>query len=157
MSGGIYFWGGSGSNNGGGISMNQLNAALVGYLQKTGGTLAGSLNMNNNRITNLPTPSISSEPATKGYVDADDNAKVNKAGDTMSGNLDMTGNYIRGVHDPLLNGDVVNLNYYNNHEALKVKKSGDSMTGNLVMNGYFINPNWYHRGVKLPPSTQKVL
>lgn len=46
------------------------------FLPKAGGSMGGILDMNENRITNLPTPTSSSEPATKGYVDG--NAFVSK-------------------------------------------------------------------------------
>lgn len=39
------------------------------FLPKAGGSMGGILDMNGNRITNLPTPISDSEPATKGYVD----------------------------------------------------------------------------------------
>ena len=39
------------------------------FLPKAGGSMGGILDMNGNRITNLPTPTSSSEPATKEYVD----------------------------------------------------------------------------------------
>lgn len=43
---------------------------LIGaLLALAGGTMAGNINMNSNRILNLLTPLTSGEPATKGYVD----------------------------------------------------------------------------------------
>ena len=39
------------------------------YVRKTGDTMSGVLNMGGNRITNVATPSINSDVATKGYVD----------------------------------------------------------------------------------------
>ena len=39
------------------------------FLPKAGGSMGGILDMNGNRIINLPTPTSNSEPATKGYVD----------------------------------------------------------------------------------------
>lgn len=39
------------------------------YLELAGGTMAGTIDMDSNTITNLPLPSTSNEPATKGYVD----------------------------------------------------------------------------------------
>lgn len=39
------------------------------FLPKAGGSMGGILDMNGNRITNLPTPTSNSEPATKEYVD----------------------------------------------------------------------------------------
>jgi hypothetical protein len=55
------------------ISPATMKAAA---LLLSGGVMSGTLNMNNNKITNLPTPTSSSEPATKGYVDG--NAFVSK-------------------------------------------------------------------------------
>ena len=48
------------------ISPATMKAAA---LLLSGGVMSGTLDMNNNKITNLPTPTTSSEPATKGYVD----------------------------------------------------------------------------------------
>lgn len=39
------------------------------FLPKAGGSMGGILDMNGNRITNLPTPTSNSDPATKEYVD----------------------------------------------------------------------------------------
>lgn len=39
------------------------------FLPKAGGSMGGILDMNGNRIINLPTPTSNSEPATKEYVD----------------------------------------------------------------------------------------
>lgn len=55
------------------ISPATLKAAA---LLLSGGVMTGTLNMNNNQIINLPTPTSDSEPATKGYVDG--NAFVSK-------------------------------------------------------------------------------
>lgn len=48
------------------ISPATLKAAA---LLLSGGVMTGTLDMNNNKITNLPTPTSNSEPATKEYVD----------------------------------------------------------------------------------------
>lgn len=40
------------------------------FLPKAGGSMGGILDMNGNKITNLPTPTSNSEPATKEYVDS---------------------------------------------------------------------------------------
>lgn len=39
------------------------------FLPKAGGSMGGILDMNGNKITNLATPTLSSDAATKGYVD----------------------------------------------------------------------------------------
>ena len=48
------------------ISPATMKAAA---LLLSGGVMTGTLDMNNNKITNLPSPSTPSEPATKEYVD----------------------------------------------------------------------------------------
>ena len=48
------------------ISPATMKAAA---LLLSGGVMTGTLDMNNNKITNLPTPTSNSEPATKEYVD----------------------------------------------------------------------------------------
>lgn len=40
------------------------------YLNKTGGTMSGQLDMGNNKIINLGTPSSNTDAATKGYADS---------------------------------------------------------------------------------------
>lgn len=47
------------------------------FLPKAGGSMGGILDMNGNRITNLPTPTSNSDPATKGYVDGKTNKYEN--------------------------------------------------------------------------------
>lgn len=46
------------------------NSAAGLYVKKAGDTMTGSLNMNNNTITNLPSPTAGSHPTTKTYVDS---------------------------------------------------------------------------------------
>ena len=63
------------------------------YLPLTGGTLTGILSMNGNKITNLNTPTTSTDAATKGYVDASIggvSGYVPTTGGTMTGALNMT-------------------------------------------------------------------
>ena len=42
---------------------------LSGYLEKSGGTMTGAINMGSNKITNLATPTADADAATKKYVD----------------------------------------------------------------------------------------
>jgi len=60
-------------------------------LSLTGGNLSGALGMGNNKITSLATPTVSSDAASKGYVDSALSTgladKVAKTGDTMTGAL----------------------------------------------------------------------
>ena len=55
------------------ISPATMKAAA---LLLSGGVMTGTLDMNNNKITNLPTPTSNSEPATKEYVDGRENNQI---------------------------------------------------------------------------------
>ena len=55
------------------ISPSTMKAAA---LLLSGGVMTGTLNMNNNKIINLPSPSTPSEPATKEYVDGKSNNQI---------------------------------------------------------------------------------
>ena len=107
----------------------------------------GTLNMNNNTISNLPNPVNSQEAATKAYVDTNDLLRVMKSGDTMTGVLNMSGNNITGLPTSItdLTSDSssiskkVFIDVMNDALALKLNKSGGTMSGNLIMGGYFIN------------------
>ena len=46
------------------------DTALANKLDKAGGTMTGDVNMNNKKITNLPAPVSSGEPARKAELDA---------------------------------------------------------------------------------------
>ena len=61
------------------ISPATMKAAA---LLLSGGVMSGTLNMNNNKITNLPSPSTPSEPATKEYVDGKGTIELVYSGDT---------------------------------------------------------------------------
>lgn len=52
------------------------------FLPKAGGSMGGILDMNGNRITNLPTPTSNSEPATKEYVDGKGTIELVYSGNT---------------------------------------------------------------------------
>ena len=76
---------------------------LNDYMKLDGSkVMTGTLNMNNNRITNLPSPYLSTEPATKDYVTTVMNHLpslfVDRQGKSkMLGNLQMDGNRITGL------------------------------------------------------------
>lgn len=68
----------------------------LNYLSLSGGTMAGTINMNNNKITNLPEPTSNKDAATKAYVDSHSGGGggtgnyVSKTGDTMTGALNIS-------------------------------------------------------------------
>lgn len=55
-----------------------------GYLPLSGGTMTGAVNMGSNKITNVGTPTVSSDVATKQYVD--DNAGSKSYRTTITNN-----------------------------------------------------------------------
>jgi hypothetical protein len=54
------------------VRIQELDTSSVDnrYVNRNGDRMSGDLNMNGNRITNLPTPTGNNQPATKGYVDS---------------------------------------------------------------------------------------
>ena len=90
---------------------------LDDYMKLDGSkVMIGTLNMNNNRITNLPSPHLSTEPATKDYVTTVMNHLpslfVDRQGKSkMLGNLNMNNHLIQNVKDPDNTNDCANKKY----------------------------------------------
>ena len=90
---------------------------LDDYMKLDGSkSMTGTLNMNNNRITNLPSPHLSTEPATKDYVTTVMNHLpslfVDRQGKSkMLGNLNMNNHLIQNVKDPDNTDDCANKKY----------------------------------------------
>ena len=81
-------------------------------VEKAGDTMAGTLNMSNNRITNLPSPTDDADAATKAYVDANSQGLDVKGSVRVAttGNVDLSsalanGSTVDGVS--LVTGDRV--------------------------------------------------
>lgn len=68
----------------------QISSIQSGYLQKTGGTMTGVLNMGNKRITNLATPSSGTDAANKNYVDGKANYRLLSTATATMSNLDFS-------------------------------------------------------------------
>ena len=66
-----------------------VNTIQATKVEISGDTMSGSLNMSNNKITDVSGPTSAQDVATKNYVDSNTVTKVNKAGDTMTGSLNM--------------------------------------------------------------------
>lgn len=105
------------------------------FLKKTGDTMSGTLDMGENTISNVKTPTAVGDAANKSYVDeALASASggyiqtfVKKSGDTMTGTLDMSGNSIDNVLAPSNDGQAANKKYVDTQDAKKVNTS-DEMT-----------------------------
>lgn len=128
-------------------------------LSKAGGTMHGAINMDGNKITNLPAPAGLADAATKEYVDtaiADipTGDYLEKSGGTMTGAIDMGNHEITGVKEPGNDTDAATKKYVDDRIAnLDIPEpdltdylplAGGTMTGNIDAGGNTVT------GVKLP-------
>ena len=99
-----------------------------GALSDTGFTMQGDINMNNNKITNLPDPTLANAPITKQYANR---VYLTDSGFTMQDNIGMNNHEILGLN-PTPSGDTaaVSKNYT---DTVYIKKGTD-----IDMNGYRI-------------------
>ena len=89
------------------------------------------INMNNNYIQNVATPTSSHQATNKGYCDY--NFLNRQKGGVIMGPLSMNRNDLIGIPDtPKFGYSAVNKNYV---DGEFVKKTGDTMSGVLNMNG----------------------
>ena len=126
---------------------NKLNSLNLGYsLPKTpntssnftGGTLDKDLNLDGNKLLNLPAPTEDHHCATKKYTDDALSLKMDKAGDSMSGPRGMGGGKLWDLGAPNLDSNATNKKYVDDVDNLKLNKAGDCMSGNLDMVGHKI-------------------
>ena len=89
------------------------------------------ININNNFIQNVATPTSSHQAINKGYCDY--NFLSRQKGGIIMGPLSMNRNDLIGIPDtPKFGYSAVNKNYV---DGEFVKKTGDTMSGVLNMNG----------------------
>lgn len=110
-----------------------VNTSLL--LPTTGKQLSGDLDLDGNKITNLPAPTEAHHSATKKYTDDADNLELDKAGDAMTGPLGMSGGKIWDLGAPTLDSNATNKKYVEDADNLKLNKAGSKMTGDLDMSG----------------------
>lgn len=102
---------------------------VLPYLPIKGGTMQGSINMNNKSITNVPSPSADGDAVNKKYVDDAIAGGITPptgdylplSGGTMTGNINMNGNRVTSVGDPSAGTDAVNKDYVDE----EIAKAGD--------------------------------
>ena len=105
--------------------------------------MQADINMNNNFIQNIATPTLSHQVTNKGYCDY--NFLNRQKGGVIMGPLSMNRNNLTGIPDtPKFGYSAVNKNYVDGKitkfdTTQFVKKIGDTMTGVLNMNGNKIN------------------
>ena len=107
--------------------------------RKEGGAMETDINMNNNFIQNVATPTSSHQATNKGYCDY--NFLNRQKGGVIMGPLSMNKNDLIGIPDtPKFGYSAVNKNYVDGEiskidTTQLVKKAGDTMSGVLNMNG----------------------
>lgn len=100
-------------------------------LPLAGGTMAGNINMDGNKVSGLPTPIDNTDAATKAYADT----KLPLAGGTMAGDIDMDGKKVSGLPAPVNNNDAATKAYADT----KLPLEGGTLRGSLNMGGKTIN------------------
>ena len=104
--------------------------------------MQADINMNNNFIQNIATPTSSHQVTNKGYCDY--NFLNRQSGGVLMGPLSMNRNDLTGIPDtPKFGYSAVNKNYVDAKipsvdSTQFVKKAGDRMNGDLDMNSYFV-------------------
>ncbi len=120
---------------------SKISEALLGYLPLSGGTLTGSIDMSNNRISNLPSPESESDAVSKQYVDDAIQSQVisevegalgnylRLSGGNMTGSINMSGNKLENVSDPSSDADAANKRYVDSVVSTYLPLSGGTLTG----------------------------
>ena len=104
--------------------------------------MQADINMNNNFIQNIATPTSSHQVTNKGYCDY--NFLNRQKGGVLMGPLSMNRNDLTGIPDtPKFGYSAVNKNYVNAKipsvdSTQFVKKAGDQMIGDLDMGSHFV-------------------
>ena len=95
--------------------------------------MQADINMNNNFIQNIETPTTSHQGANKGYCDY--NFLNRQKGGVIMGPLSINQNDLFEIPAPQYESPAVNKTYV---DTQFVKKAGDRMGGGLDMNSYFL-------------------
>ena len=103
------------------------------FLSKKGGKMEGSIDMNNNRITNVPTPAADADAVNKNYVDGKTGNYLPLSGGTMTGPVNMGNQKISNVKTPTADRDVATKKYVDDRDSNYLPLSGGTMTGAVDM------------------------
>ena len=116
-----------------GVDKKYVNDKLNLKLTKSGDSMSGNLDMNDNKIVDLKTPTDNTDASTKKYVDDKASLKLDLAGGAMTGPLGLGNGRLWDVADPTLDTNGANKRYVDNKHALGLLKSGGTMTGEINM------------------------
>ena len=101
-----------------------------GGLSDTGFTMQGNINMNNNKITNLPDPTLANDPITKQYANR---VYLTHSGFTMQDNIGMDGHEVLGLNSNPSDGTAAVSKDFTDSQY--VKKDADiDMKNNRILN-----------------------
>lgn len=131
------------------ISVNTANIASAtttanAALARSGGTMTGAINMGGFALSNLPTPSGTTDATTKTYVDSATsslsttlagvqttaNAALPKAGGTMSGTLNMGGAVLTNLPTPSAASDAATKTYVDSARIASATVTNLKITNN---------------------------
>ena len=90
---------------------------VAAFLSKKGGKMEGPIDMQSNRIFNVPTPAGDTDVTSKKYVDDKAGNYLPLAGGTMTGAVNMGGKKIANVATPEADGDVATKKYVDDHSG----------------------------------------
>ena len=78
------------------------------FLKLSGGSMTGDFDTGGNKITNLPSPTTTSEPTTKNYADT---TFLKLSGGTMTGDINASGNKITNLPSPIATSEPATKQY----------------------------------------------
>ncbi len=114
----------------------KYSTSASGGLSSFGFTMTGDIDMSDNEIKRLLTPTVGTSATNKEYVD---NHFLSLHGGTLLGNVSMSGQSITDLNPtPQNNNDAVMKSYVGNSIALSggLSISGITMRGDIDMNGH---------------------
>ena len=105
-----------------------------GGLSTSGFTMQGNINMDNHKITNLPDPTLATDPVTKQYAGC---LYLTGGGFTMQDNIGMNGHEVLGLNPIPSDGTSAVLKSYTDRVYIKknadIDMNGQSITGLLII------------------------
>ena len=109
---------------------------VAAFLSKKGGKMEGAIDMQGNRIFNVPTPAGDTDVTSKKYVDDKTGNYLPLTGGAMTGAVDMSGNKIANVAPPQADADVATKKYVDDHSGGDyLPLTGGTVTGAVDMSG----------------------
>ena len=101
-----------------------------GGLSDSGFTMQGNINMNNNKITNLPDPTLANDPITKQYATR---VYLTDSGFTLQDNISMGNHEVLGLNPNPSDGTAAESKDFTNSQYVK-KNTDIDMNNNRILN-----------------------